>query len=583
MKDGKIALKGIPVSPGVAFGDVFVWNPEEVRVDDSLLESHEIPAEESRFHEALQQTEVEIDRIRTRYRSVIGEELIRIFDAQVMILHDPVVKEGVINRIRQDNQRADAAFQAIISEAIVNLSKVENDYLRERVEDLRDVQRRVLRQLNGGSAFPLSRIQHNVILVAEDLTPSETVQIPREHVMGFITSGGGATSHTAIMARSLQIPAVVGVKDLLAKIAEGDRVVLDGGEGTVVVGPSRAYLDTARKRQARYVEFREERRKFTERPSALRDGTTIRLEGNIELPEDVAAALHQRVEGIGLFRTEFLYFREAVFADEDRQSALYKKVLKRVAPEHVVFRTLDVGGDKLMDPAIDSLERNPMLGWRGIRISLGFKKLFRTQLRALLRAASAGNLSILFPMITTMEEVREAKRLVAEAREELRVLGHDVRQDIALGVMIETPAAAYLAPHLAREVDFLSIGTNDLIQYTLAVDRDNRKVASLFDPYHPSVLCMIRDVVKAGKAEGTPVTVCGEMAGESLTALLLVGLGVRTLSLHPYAVPDLKQAFSLYDEQELRELAEKSCSMDSGPAVRSLWEGVHEEREKRAK
>lgn len=583
MKDGKIALKGIPVSPGVAFGDVFVWNPEEVRIDDSLLASHEIPGEEIRFHEALKQTEIEIDRIRTRYRSVIGEELIRIFDAQVMILHDPVVTDGVVNRIQRDNQRADAAFQAIISEAIVNLSKVENDYLRERVEDLRDVQRRVLRHLNGGSAFPLSRIQRNVILVAEDLTPSETVQIPRDHVMGFITSGGGATSHTAIMARSLQIPAVVGIKDLLSKIASDDRVVLDGGEGTVVVGPTRAYLDTARKQQARYVQFREERRKFADRPSTLQDGIKIRLEGNIELPEDVAAALHQKVEGIGLFRTEFLYFREAVFANEDRQTALYQKVLKRVSPEHVVFRTLDVGGDKLMDPGGDSLEANPMLGWRGIRISLGFKKLFRTQLRALLRAAGSGNLSILFPMITRIEEVREAKRLVAEAREELRVLGYDVRQDIALGAMIETPAAVYLAAHLAREVDFLSIGTNDLIQYSLAVDRDNTKVASLFDPFHPSVLCMIRDVVKAADREGTPVTVCGEMAGEPLTALILVGLGARRLSLHPFAVPDLKKAFALYDERELRDLADRSCSMDSGPAVRRLWEGTHEEREKRAK
>lgn len=565
-------MRGIAVSPGVAVGEVFILGADDPEVDDELLAPEEREGEEKRFLRALEATGDEIRKIRTRYRSVIGEELVRVFDAQLLILEDETVLDGTLARIRKEGRTAAAAFQAIVSEAMAKMARVENEYLRERVEDLRDVRRRVLHNLAGGRRRSFAHMDKNVIIVSEDLTPSETVQLPRSKVKGFVTKHGGRTSHTAIMARSLQIPAVVGVEEILEAAKHRDRIIVDGSEGLVTLRPDSGQLRQARNRQRRYQEISRERLRLRDLPSETRDGRAIVLRANVDVPEEVPLAVENRARGIGLFRTEFLYFRDVDIAREEAQTTIYRKILRRVAPETVVFRTLDVGGDKVLDPLSEQIEPNPMLGWRGIRISLELRDLFRTQIRSLLRAAPAGRLAILFPMVTTLEEVLEAKRMVAEAREELRLDGVSVPPEVRIGAMIETPGAVHLARHIAREVDFLSVGTNDLIQYGLAVDRDNVKVAHLFDPFHPAILAMVRIVVHAGREAGIPVSICGEMAGETLCVLLLLGLGVRELSVHPYLIPDLKRIISLLDMADAEALAEEAVGMPTALEVRERAE-----------
>ena len=579
---GEVRLRGIAVSPGIAVGEVYVLGAEESEVDDSTIPPESAKAEEDRFLRALERTRDEILKIRTRYRSVIGEELVRVFDAQLMILEDETVLEGTVRRIRREKQNASAAFQAIISEAIVKLSSIENEYLRERAEDLRDVRRRVLHNLAGRKKRTFSHIQKNAIIVAEDLTPSETVQLPRSRVKGFATRHGGRTSHTAIMARSLQIPAVVGIDRILDEVNHKDRLILDGSEGTVVVRPGPELVRQARSRQRRYQEISRERIRLRDLPSLTRDGVHVGLYANVDLPEEVPLAVENRARGIGLFRTEFLYFRDVDMSREEAQTAIYRKVLKRIAPGSVVFRTLDVGGDKVIDPLAEPLEANPMLGWRGIRISLELRDLFRTQIRSLLRAAPLGNLSILFPMISSVEEVRDAKQMIAEVREELRIEQKTDMVHPRIGAMIETPAAVHIAPHIAREVDFLSIGTNDLIQYSLAVDRDNVKVAHLYDPFHPCIAGQLKSVIEAGREAKIPVSICGEMAGESLCAILLVGLGARELSVHPYLIPDLKRIFSLFDSRDAAAIADEAVRLPTGHHVREALEQFLHDMEIRA-
>jgi len=552
-------------------GEAFVLADRDPEVEEGGLAPEEVEREAKRFLAAVEETRDEIRKIRTRYRSLVGQELVRVFDAQLLLLEDEDLIDETLGRIRR-GERAAAAFRAMIGETAGKLSRTENEYLRDRVEDLRDVERRLVGHLCGTRRRSFAHMHKNVILVSDDLTPSETVQLPRGKVKGFVTRQGGRTSHTAIIARSLQIPAVVGVEGVLQEIDHGDRLVVDGSEGLAIVRPGPELLRSARSRQRRYMEVSRERLRLRDIPSVTRDGVEIRLFANVDAPEEVPLAVENRARGIGLFRTEFLYFRDLDIAREEAQTTIYRKVLRRVSPDPVVFRTLDVGGDKVLDALSAPVEANPMLGWRGIRISLELRDLFRSQVRALLRASSVGNLSILLPMITTLEEVLSAQRLIAEAREEILLEGVPVPEKIRIGAMIETPGAVFLAPHIAREVDFLSIGTNELIQSSLAVDRDNMKVSHLFDPFHPAIARLVRIVLDAGAEAGIPVSICGEMAGETLGAILLVGLGARDLSVHPYLILELKRVFSLMDLEEAGRLAEDALRMSSGRKVREAAE-----------
>ncbi|MFH1681250.1 MAG: phosphoenolpyruvate--protein phosphotransferase [Candidatus Eisenbacteria bacterium] len=569
---GPVQLRGLPVSPGIAVGEVFVLADRDPEIADVRIAPGDVANEEKRFLEAIVLARDEVLKIRTRYRSVVGDDLVRVFDAQIMLLEDEAVVDAALARIRGEKRSAAAAVQGVLAEAIEKLSRTESEYLRDRAEDLKDIQRRVLHHLAGGRRRSFAHIDKNVILIAEDLTPSETVQLPRSKVKAFVTRLGGRTSHTAIMARSLQIPAVVGVEGILEAADYQDRIVVDGSEGLVVLRPDADLLRAARSRQRRYMEVSRERLRLRDLPSVTRDGVEIRLFANVDVPEEVPLAIENRARGIGLFRTEFLYFRDAEIAREEAQTTIYRKILRRVSPDPVVFRTLDVGGDKVLDPLSAPMEPNPMLGWRGIRISLELRDLFRVQVRSLLRASTVGNLSILLPMVTTVEEVLDAKRLIAEAREEILLEGVKLPEKVRIGAMIETPGAVFLAPHIAREVDFLSIGTNDLIQYSLAVDRDNVKVAYLFDPFHPAVAHMVKLVLDAAGEAGIPASICGEMAGEPLCAILLVGLGARELSVHPYLILELKRIFALMRSGEAEALAAEVLRMPSPRRVRDAAE-----------
>jgi phosphotransferase system enzyme I (PtsI) len=571
-RQGEVRMRGLPVSPGIAVGEVFVLEPRQAAVAKGKVPAGKIEEERKRFLEAVELARDEVRKIRTRYRAVVGEELVRVFDAQLLLLEDEAVVDATLDRIGRTEECAATAFHAVIEEAAGKLSRTEDEYLRDRVEDIRDIERRLLDHLQGSRRRSFAHIDKNVVLVADDLTPSETVQLPRSKVKAFVTRQGGRTSHTAILARSLQIPAVVGVEGVLEAVDHRDRIIVDGSEGLIVVRPGPELLRSARSRQRRYMEVSRERLRLRDLPSVTRDGVAIRLFANVDVPEEVPLAIENRAAGIGLFRTEFLYFRDLDIAREEAQTTIYRKVLRRMSPDPVVFRTLDVGGDKVLDPLAAPVEQNPMLGWRGIRISLELRDLFLSQVRALLRASSVGNLSILLPMITTLEEVIEAKQLIAEAREEVRPEGIAIPDRIRIGAMIETPGAVFLAPQLAREVDFFSIGTNDLIQYSLAVDRDNVKVSHLFDPFHPAVAWMVKHVIDAGRDARIPVSICGEMAGETLCAILLVGLGARELSVHPYLILELRRVFSLMDEGEARALAEEALHMGSGRKVREAAE-----------
>jgi len=565
-------MRGLPVSPGIAVGEVFVLDARDLDIEEVRIAPEEIEREEKRLLEAIAETRDEVLKIRTRYRSIVGEDLVRVFDAQILLLEDEAVLDAALAEIREERRSAAAAAHHAFARAIETLTRTENEYLRDRAEDVKDVRRRLLHHLHGGRRRSFAHIDKNVILVADDLTPSETVQLPRSKVKGFATRQGGRTSHTAIMARSLQIPAVVGVEEILEEAEHRDRIIVDGSEGIVVLRPEADLLRGARSRQRRYMEVSRERLRLRDLPSVTRDGVEIRLFANVDVPEEVPLAIENRARGIGLFRTEFLYFRDVEIAREEAQTTVYRKILRRVSPDPVVFRTLDVGGDKVLDPLSAPMEPNPMLGWRGIRISLELRDLFRVQVRSLLRASTVGNLSILLPMISTLDEVLEAKRLIADAREEVRLEGVRLPEKIRVGAMIETPGAVFLAPHIAREVDFFSIGTNDLIQYSLAVDRDNVKVAHLFDPFHPAVSAMVKLVLDAARDAEIPVSICGEMAGEPLCAILLIGLGARELSVHPYLILELKRIFSLMETGEARALAEEALRMPSAGRVREAVE-----------
>ena len=563
-KNSELKLRGIPVSEGVSRGRVVVLNRHRIVPAKTSFETLNPEAEEARFLAALDKTRQQILEIQKRLHDKIGAKQSLIFDAHLLVLEDPTVLEEVNRKIREEKLSSEYALYNATEKYAEALSAVDDSYLSERAADIRDVIQRVLGNLTGQSKqYGLKDLTEPCIIVANDLTPSDTANLDSEKVLGFITEIGSKTSHTAILARSLQIPAVLGLGKDIHELKAGQSILLDGFNGFVVISPSDQLLFEYGQLVKRQNTIETSLQKIRTEPAKTLDNHSITLSANIERATDVQAVLKSGATGVGLFRTEFLFINRTDLPDEEEQFQSYKKVSEALNPEPVIIRTLDLGGDKLLSHVNVSAEMNPFLGWRAIRLCLQEKDLFRTQLRAILRASAFGNLKIMYPMISGIDELDEANNLLEECQQELRVKGEKFSEKIEIGVMIETPSAAMISDKLAKRVHFFSIGTNDLIQYALAVDRLNEKIAHLYEPTHPGILRLIKTTVDAGKENGIWTGVCGEMASDLSMVPLLIGLGVEELSVASSMVPRVKMLIRNINVTQAKELADFALSSDS--------------------
>ncbi len=545
------AFNGIPAAPGYAVGTVRHLHRAVVRVQRRTIASDAVAAERQRFEAAVARARRELTGLRDKLARQLGADEAAIIESQLLMLEDELVWDVTHARIRSQLVNAEAAFARAIGDLVMQLNGMREAPLRERIADLRDLEDRVLRAFEPTAAAAAEpRWVEPAIVVAADLAPSETAALDHDKVLGFVTDEGGSTGHVAILARSLGLPAVCGLGGAAMSLPEGSCVAVDGNVGRVISDPDE-------ETRGRFLTLRQEQIKVSRKldylrdlPAVTPDGRRVLMLANIELPIELEEALARGAEGIGLLRTEYLYFQHRDIPGEEDQVAIYANVLQRMAERPVIFRTLDVGGDKVSDYLGAKREYNPFLGWRGIRFSLSNRGLFKTQIRAIYRAAAAGRAHVMFPMITGVEELRATLEICAEARDELQREGRPYRADLPVGMMIETPAAAAVADLLARECDFLSIGSNDLIQYTLAMDRGNRRVAYLYRPLHPAVLRTLRAIVAAGRTAGVPVGLCGEMGSETRLAEVLLGLGLDEISMHSAALPKIKQVIRWTDYAE---------------------------------
>jgi phosphoenolpyruvate-protein phosphotransferase (PTS system enzyme I) len=541
-QSGERIFRGIPVSPGVCRGKILVLGkPQGEAIVRRQVADSEIPDELERFEQALLDTRHQILEVQRRLTEGLGAKDAGIFDAHLLVLEDPTLIEEVTRSISKDKVTAEYAFQQVAEKYAKTLSAIDDEYLRERATDMRDVASRMLDNLIGQTTnFDLGKLKEPCIVISYDLTPSQTAQIDRNMVLGFATDIGGRTSHTAIMARSLRIPAVVGLQSATGELASGSYALLDGYNGQIVINPTDQTLFEYGQLVRKRVTLEEKLRDTLDKPTVTLDGTSVVLSANIEQPDDTEAVLASGAEGVGLFRTEYLFINRETLPDEEEQYQAYRRVAAALKPSPVIIRTLDLGGDKFLSHLQVPREMNPFLGWRAIRFCLQERDIFRVQLRAILRASVEGNIKMMYPMISGLEELNQANAMVEEFRSELRGEGIAYDPNMEIGAMIEIPSAAVAAESLAKRVKFFSIGTNDLIQYSLAVDRLNEKIAHLYEPTHPAILRLIKMTTEAGRRNGVWVGVCGEMAGDPVLTPLLLGLGVSELSAAPSVVPQLK-------------------------------------------
>ena len=561
-------FEGAGVSPGIARGKVHVVRDDLDEVVHYRIAPSQVADEISRFETALIQTRMQILQMQQRIAESIGAKDAAIFDAHLLVVEDRTLIDEVLRKLETDLCNVEWIFQEVATRYAETLNKIDDPYLRERALDIQDVTKRVIHNLQGKAPKAFLALTEPHILVAHNLTPSDTASIDRANVLGIATDLGSRTSHAAILARSLNIPAIVGLHDITAKLESGEQVLLDGSDGYLIVDPTSETL-------AQYAEIESRRAKVTARlkelretTSTTRDGRHIVLSANIELPEDVDAVTANGAEGVGLYRTEFLYLNRPTLPTEDEQYETYRKVAERVRPHPLIIRTFDLGGDKLAPGAVDIAdELNPFLGWRAIRFCLENVDIFKTQLRAILRASTVGNIKIMFPMISGLDELRRAIAVLEGCKEELRGSKINVSQRVDVGAMIEIPSAAICASVLASNVDFFSIGTNDLIQYALAVDRVNEKIAYLYEPTHPAVLRLLKIIADAAHANRIWVGVCGEMAGDIALIPLLLGLGMEELSTAAILVPRVKRAVQSLAIPECRELVEETFKLNTGAEI----------------
>ncbi|MGB9839405.1 phosphoenolpyruvate--protein phosphotransferase [Thermovenabulum sp.] len=563
--------KGIAASPGIAIGKAFIYKNIEVKVEQRWVNEDEVEAELLKLNKSINLSKEQLQRIKENALEKLGEDKARIFEAHLMVLEDPVLFSEIEEKIKNEKLCAEFAVKTVIEGYIDIFSSMEDEYMRERAADIRDVGERIIKNILGIPIKSLSELNDTVIVLAKDLTPSDTAQLDKNKVLAFATDMGGRTSHTAIMARSLEIPAVVGLQEVSEKVKDGELVIVDGINGILIVNPDSDTLKNYMDKKDEYLKMKEEMKALLFLSAETVDKKRrVELSANIGTPKDVKGALENGAEGIGLYRTEFLYMDREDMPSEEEQYKAYKEVAEAMQGKPVIIRTLDIGGDKKLPYLEMPEELNPFLGFRAIRLCLDRKDLFKVQLRAILRASAHGKIRIMYPMISGIDEIRKANRVLKEAMEELKKEKVAFDENIEVGIMVEIPSAAVCADILAKEVDFFSIGTNDLIQYTLAVDRMNEKIAYLYEPFNPAIIRLIKNVIDASHREGKWTGMCGEMAGEPLAVPLLLGLGLDEFSMSATSIPFAKKIIRSFKYDEAKELAEKVLLMDNPEEIRLL-------------
>jgi phosphotransferase system enzyme I (PtsI) len=560
-------LRGVGASPGISISKVFMLEGEAVKINRFTIKSSDVDGEIEKFQKAISKAKSELKTLQTKVAQRIGHDSAKIFDVHQLILEDSMVIEETIRSISREHKSADNAFYDTMEKFQNTLDESAVEYFQSRISDLKDVKRRVIRHIQGDRTDYLSKLAGSAIIVARDLTPSDTVMLDRHKVQGFATDLGGRTSHVAIMSRSMNVPAVVGLRCISTVAREGDRIIVDGNEGKVLLQPDEKTLDLYRNLQEKYYASERRLADLRDLPCVTMDGKEIELSANLEFSDEVDSAISHGANGVGLYRTDYIFIARSELPNEDVQLQEYRKIVTSMAPASVIIRTMDLGGDKLPHAMLIPPEENPFLGWRAIRISLDRREIFREQLRAILRVSAEGNVKILFPMISGLDEVLECKEELEKAKEELRKEKKPFDENIEIGVMIEVPSAALLADRIAREVDFLSIGTNDLVQYLLAVDRGNERIAYLYKHLHPAVLRMLKHIINSGHQEGVWVGMCGEMAGDPLSTLILLGLDLDEFSVSALSVPEIKRIIRSVTHDEASRIAEKVLEFEKASEV----------------
>ncbi len=560
-------ISGILASPGIAIGKALLLQEDEIVLNTNTISDDQVEAEVERFYTARDKSSAQLEVIKQKALETFGEEKEAIFEGHIMLLEDEELEEEILALIKKEKMSADNAIHTVIEEQATALESLDDEYLKERATDIRDIGTRFVKNTLGMHIVSLSEIDQEVVLVAYDLTPSETAQINLNYVLGFACDIGGRTSHTSIMARSLELPAIVGTNDITKKVKNGDTLILDAMNNKIIVNPTQAQIEEAKAVKAAFLAEKEELAKLKDLPAETLDGHRVEVCGNIGTVKDCDGIIRNGGEGVGLYRTEFLFMDRDALPTEEEQYQAYKEVAEAMNGQAVIIRTMDIGGDKDL-PYMDlPKEMNPFLGWRAVRISLDRREILRDQLRGILRASAHGKLRVMFPMIISVEEIRELKNAIEEYKAELRTEGHAFDENIEIGVMVETPAAAAIAHHLAKEVSFFSIGTNDLTQYTLAVDRGNEMISHLYNPLSPAVLTVIKQVIDASHAEGKWTGMCGELAGDERATLLLLGMGLDEFSMSGISIPKVKKVIRNANFAQIKAMAEEALALPTAAEI----------------